>query len=228
MNTAYDILPFWVMRMMMLGVYMTGKVPFKTVLIHGLVRDKQGQKISKSKGNVIDPIVMVDKYGSDALRMALIWGGLIENDICLAEENVKAKRNFANKIWNIARFVESASHNDQVANPNNDDKQILSDLNKLIKSVTVALGKYRFNQAAEEIYEFVWHKFADVYIEKVKDRKEDASPTLRRVLTTSLKLLHPFMPFVTEAIWGEMKFEGQLITASWPDFAKTTTGEPEL
>ncbi|MBI2008122.1 class I tRNA ligase family protein [Candidatus Amesbacteria bacterium] len=222
MNTAYDILPFWVMRMMMLGIYVTGKVPFETVLIHGLVRDKRGLKISKSKGNVIDPIIMVDKYGSDALRMALVWGGLIENDICLAEENVKAMRNFANKIWNIGRFIESVRVEEfKSVSRNADDEWILDELNKLIKTVTSSLEKYRFNQAAEEIYEFVWHKFADIYIEKIKDRKDDAAPTLRHVLITCLKLLHPFMPFVTEALWSELRITNKelgemLITASWP------------
>lgn len=226
MNTAYDILPFWVMRMMMLGIYVTGKVPFETVLIYGLVRDKQGQKISKSKGNVIDPIVMIDKYGSDALRMALVWGGLIENDICLAEENVKAMRNFANKIWNVARFVSSLDqHKIQALDEHimsGDDVWITDELEKLTKTVTAALEKYRFNQAAEEIYEFVWHKFADIYIERVKNRKEEALPTLRHVLIICLKLLHPFMPFVTEAIWGEIKdlrkYPDQLlITIKWPN-----------
>jgi len=229
METAYDILPFWVMRMMMLGLYVTGKVPFKNILIHGLVRDKQGQKISKSKGNVINPLEMTEKYGADALRVALVWGTLVENDISLAEDNIRAQRNFANKIWNVARFVNTNSNDkNQISNQvkyssvqNDDDKWILGELEKLIRSVTENLEKYRIGNAAEELYEFVWHKFADVYIEKTKEGKEESSPTLHYVLINCLKLLHPFMPFVTEAVWGELKQEKMLINSEWPTGADT-------
>jgi valyl-tRNA synthetase len=216
METAYDILPFWVMRMMMLGIYITGEVPFERILIHGLVRDKQGQKISKSKGNVINPLEMTGKYGTDALRMALIWGTLTENDISLSEDNIRGQKNFANKIWNVARYVVAANPNfqntnhNQISNyksqiTNKDDLWIVAELEKLIKSVTENLEKFRIGNAAEEIYEFIWHKFADIYIEKTKGRKEEASPTLRHVFINCLKLLHPFMPFVTEAVWGELE-----------------------
>lgn len=231
MNPAYDILPFWVIRMIMLGLYATGRAPFREVLLHGLVRDKEGQKISKSKGNVIDPIEMVQKYGADALRMATIWGALVENDNSLSEDNVRGQRNFANKIWNIARFVLMEQGKRQEANEtadavkrarrvykrqNEDDKWIKEELEATTKKVTKALDGYRLNEAVEEIYEFVWHKFADVYLEKTKSRRAEAQATLEFVLKESLKMLHPFMPFVTEAIWEELGEKKMLITSPWP------------
>jgi valyl-tRNA synthetase len=215
MNTGYDILPFWIIRMIMLGLYETGKIPFKEVVIHGLVRDREGQKISKSKGNVINPIEMSEKYGADSLRMGLIWGGLIENDITLDEQKINGQRKFANKVWNIARFVLSNKTSKKLTK-NADDEWILNELKTIIKVVTKDLNKYRLNEAAEAIYDFVWHKFADIYIEKTKDRREEAQPTLEKVLTDSVKLLHPFMPFVTEQIWKEMGNTELLISSSWP------------
>ena len=223
MNTAYDILPFWVIRMIMLGLYATGKVPFTKVLIHGLVRDREGVKISKSKGNVIDPIEMADKYGADALRMSLIWGSLVENDISLSEDTVRGQRNFANKLWNVSRFV-LADKADNPTSPrlrgvNSDDRWIKSELKKSTKKITNSLEKYRLNEAAEELYDFIWKRFADVYIEKTKDRREEAQPTLEHVLEQTLKLAHPFMPFVTEAIWqrGFSKSDKDLlISTPWP------------
>jgi len=235
MNTGYDILPFWVIRMLMLGIYRTGKAPFKTVLLHGLVRDKDGLKISKSKGNVINPIEMVDKYGSDALRMGLLWGALVENDVALSEDKINGQRKFANKVWNIARFVlsnKSEITNSKLQITNVDDKWILNELNKTIIVVTKSLDSYKLNEAGEEIYDFIWHKFADIYIEKTKEKdgemfgiKQSAIPTLNHVLITSLKLLHPFMPFVTEQIWSEIKSirkypESLLITSEWPTSLK--------
>jgi len=223
METAYDIIPFWVIRMIMLGLYETGKVPFREVLIHGLVRDKEGKKISKSKGNVIDPLVMVERYGADALRMGIVWGAKVENDIALSEENIRGQRNFANKIWNIARFVlmnESGSNKFQVTNNNlkesEDDRWILKELEATVKKVTKSLDTYRLNEAIEELYKFVWHRFADVYLEKTKARRAEALPMLRLILKESLKLLHPFMPFVTEAIWEELGEKEMLISSSWP------------
>ncbi len=218
METAYDILPFWVIRMIMLGLYATGDVPFYEVLIHGLVRDREGQKISKSKGNVIDPLEMSEKYGSDALRMALIWGALVENDISLNEDNVRGQRNFANKIWNVARFVLMEPKGKRVKR-NEDDNLIVKDLKSTTRKVTKALDKYRLNEAAEEIYNFVWHKFADEYIEKTKNRRGNAQKTLELILQESLKLLHPFMPFVSEVIWQQAldRFDSPtLISALWP------------
>ncbi len=220
MNTAYDILPFWVIRMIMLGIFATGEVPFKDVLFHGLVRDKEGQKISKSKGNVINPIEMADKYGSDALRLSLIWGSLVENDIALSEDNIRGQRNFGNKVWNIARFVLNEENgNTKKGKMNEDDKWIKTELKKTINRVTKNLDSYKLNEASEEIYDFVWHKFADIYIEKTKDRREDAQKTLELVLSQSLKLLHPFMPFLTETIWQQAanKFDSSLlISTAWP------------
>ncbi|MEX1061895.1 MAG: valine--tRNA ligase [Patescibacteria group bacterium] len=218
MSPAYDILPFWVIRMLMLGIYETKEVPFQTVLLHGLVRDKEGQKISKSKGNVIDPIEMVKKYGADALRMATIWGALVENDNSLSEENVRGQRNFANKIWNIARFVLMGEEGKESKRKkvNKDDQWILAELKKTTKKVTAAFDKYRLNEAAEALYEFVWHKFADRYLEKTKDRRAEAQPVLEEVLRSSLKMLHPLMPFVTEAVWQELGEKEMLISSKWP------------
>lgn len=222
METAYGIIPFWVVRMIMLGIYSTGKVPFKDVLIHGLVRDKQGQKISKSKGNVIDPIDMSEKYGADALRMGIIWASLIETDISLSEDNIKGQRNFSNKIWNIARFILSDSDESKITKPrarNDDDKKILKELKLTTNKVARLLDKYRLNEAAEELYKFTWNKFASTYLESTKKRRKEAQPILSYVLQQTLKMLHPFMPFVTEAVWqeGKNRFDAPLlISTSWP------------
>lgn len=225
METGYDILPFWVMRMMMLGLYATKKVPFKTILLHGLVRDAKGEKISKSKGNVIDPLEMSTKYGTDALRMSLIWGALVENDISLSEDKIRGQRNFTNKLWNIGRYIiefkpeESISINlTKKPEPSHqDDKEILAKLELVIQKVSESLDHYYLNLAAETLYEFVWHQFADVYIEKSKQRRADAQPTLEYVLKTSLELLHPFMPFITEELWQKLPHEGQsIMTTPWP------------
>jgi len=188
------------------------------VLLHGLVRDKYGVKISKSKGNIINPIEMVQKYGADALRVALIWGSLVENDNSVSEDNIKGQRNFANKIWNVARFVFMQSPAKK-AKKNTDDLEIIKHLKVTSRNITRLLEKYRLSEAAEEIYDFIWHKFADVYIEKTKERREEAQKTLELVLQESLKLLHPFMPFVTEVIWqeGKERFDSPiLISAPWP------------
>jgi len=222
METGYDILPFWVIRMIMMGIYSTGDVPFRNVLIHGLVRDSEGKKISKSKGNVIDPIEMTQKYGADALRMGIIWGSLIENDISLSEDNIRGQRNFSNKIWNIARFIllkDKIGNNIKPITKNKDDLWIMKELDKTIINTNGALTKYRLNEAAEIIYEFIWHTFADKYLEKSKKRRTDAQDTLEYVLLNCLKLLHPFMPFVTEEIYqrGFASKKGDLlITSPWP------------
>ena len=225
MDPSYDILAFWVIRMLMLGLYKTGKVPFTDVLLHGLVRDKFGVKISKSKGNVIDPMDMVDKYGADALRMAIIWGTRVEKDNALSEENIRGQRNFSNKIWNASRFVfmEEPAHPGgyKIAprTTNENDKTILGELKTTTKKVSKYLDKYQLNEAAEEIYNFFWNKFANTYLEQTKERRKDAQPTLEFVLQQSLKLLHPFMPFVTETIWqeGGVRFDSKLlINANWP------------
>lgn len=225
MNPAYDILPFWVIRMIMLGLYATGQVPFRQVLLHGLVRDEKGQKISKSKGNVIDPIEMVQKYGADALRLTTIWGALVENDNSLSEDNVRGQRNFANKVWNIGRFAKLTLGNKKpskvpVTELHKLDKEFLKELDSLIVKTTKSLDAFKISQAIEDLYQFVWHRLADVYIEEAKDRLREgdksAQYTLHNAVLTCLKLLHPFAPFVTEAVWSEVGGEGLLISADWP------------
>lgn len=226
MNTAYDIIPFWIIRMIMLGLYKTDDVPFSKVLIHGLVRDEHGEKISKSKGNIINPIKMAEKYGADALRMSLIWGSSIKNDISLSEDAVRGQRNFANKIWNVARFVfikkaaaPKGGYKRAPIAKNKDDEKIRKQLRSTSKRVTRLLKKNRLNEAAEELYDFFWNKFANDYLEKTKKRRGETQKMLEYILQESLKLLHPFMPFVTETIWqeGKERFDSpNLISASWP------------
>ncbi|NMC99762.1 MAG: valine--tRNA ligase [Bacteroidales bacterium] len=225
METGYDILPFWVIRMLMLGIYATGKVPFKNILLHGLVRDKDGQKISKSKGNVVDPIEMADRYGADALRMGLLWGSLIENDVCLSEQNINAQRKFANKLWNLARFVKLSfsnknSNKQEYKTAIDEDSKLIKTVNTLIKEVSCDLDKYKLNEAVEKLYGFVWNDLANGYVEGNKERFKNndlsARTTLNETLEKCLKLLHPFMPFVTEAIWKEIGHDQMLITSSWP------------
>jgi valyl-tRNA synthetase len=212
MNTGYDILPIWVVRMLMLGIYTTGKVPFKTVLLHGLVRDKNGLKISKSKGNVINPIEMVDKYGSDALRMGLLWGTLIENDVALSEEKINGQRKFCNKIWNAARFVSQFSGEAEI------NKSFDKHLNEVVDKVTDNLEKYKLNDAAEILYTEFWHWYCDECIENSK-KGEIGAKQLMDGLIVFLKLLHPFLPFITEQIWSfdfAQDKKEMLISSSWP------------
>ncbi len=224
METGFDIIPFWVIRMIMLGLFETKKVPFKEVLIHGLVRDQKGQKISKSKGNVVNPLKMVEKYGADALRMSLLWGALVENDSALSEENIKGQRNFANKLWNIARFAlgdkpRLIRHNKKPRRTNNDDRWIHQELQRTTKKVTALLEKYRLNEAAEEIYDFVWNRFANTYLESSKNRRQESQDHLEYVLEKTLKLLHPLMPFITEALWQRTFAKSNsdlLISTPWP------------
>jgi len=221
MDPSYDILPFWIIRMIMLGIYKTKKVPFKDVLLHGLVRDKFGVKISKSKGNVIDPMEMIDKYGADALRNALVWGILVENDNSLSEENIRGQRNFANKLWNIARFIT----NDQKINnyskkpkiTKKEDKEILQQLSKAQTKITTALDKYKLNEATETLYNFIWNDLANSYLESTKSYKEEAQATLNYVLYKTIILAHPFMPFVTESIWQECFLDNKtpLMLQNW-------------
>jgi valyl-tRNA synthetase len=209
METAYDILPFWVIRMIMFGVYVTDDVPFRDVLIHGLVRDKEGQKISKSKGNVIDPIEMAEKYGADALRMGLVWGALTENDVCLSEENINAQRKFCNKLWNAARFVSQFSDESKL------NKSFDKHITDIVEKTTRYLEEFKLNQAAELLYSEFWHWFCDECIENSK-KGEIGTKQLKDGLIQFLKLLHPFMPFVTEQIWNEMGEKELLITSPWP------------
>lgn len=209
MDPSYDILPFWVIRMIMLGLYSTGKIPFREVLLHGLVRDKSGVKISKSKGNVVDPIEMVKKYGADALRVALIWGVLVENDNSLSEENINAQRKFSNKVWNASRFVL------QFTGGAKKNAEFEARIKDVVKKATKYLDKYRLSQASELLYTEFWHWYCDEAIEKAKN-EEIGAAQLRSGLETFLKLLHPFMPFLTENIWGLIGKKDFLITSSWP------------
>lgn len=223
METAADILYLWVARMIMFGLYKTGKVPFHTVYLHAIVRDKQGQKVSKSKGNIVDPIQVTEKYGADALRMALIWGVSAGGDSYIDESKIIGQRNFANKVWNIARFILSSPLKKPHTSSNHkDDKYIIQELHKTIKKTTTLIEKYRLSEAVAEIYEFIWHKFADIYIEKVKARREEAQKVLLYVLAESLKLLHPFMPYISEEIWQKLNKEKPLIISSWPKGSRLT------
>jgi len=212
METGWDILFFWVARMIMFGIYYTGKIPFKTVYLHGLVRDKDRQKMSKSKGNVIDPLAIAKIYGTDAVRMALIIGNTAGSDIIISEEKIKGYRNFANKIWNASRFVlmnlEDFDGKKSVLTAQ--DKKLLKNLEIIKKKMTHHLDDFHFSLAGELIYHYFWHTFADKIIEEMKNRikcnknKKQAQHVLYKILTDCLKMLHPFMPFVTEEIWQKI------------------------
>jgi len=221
LDTMWDILFFWVARMIMMGIYVTGQIPFKVAHMHSRVTDSKGQKMSKSKGNVIDPLIMSNQYGADALRMALVIGVAPGSDISLSEDKIRAQRNFVNKIWNASRYILMQSSELKTSSLNSDDKNILEKLNKIVFSTTKNLNNYRFGQASEDLYHFFWHEFCDQYIESTKNRIGEALPTLIKVLTTSLKLLHPFIPFITETVYQELisKFNLKkelLISSSWP------------
>lgn len=223
METGYDILPFWVMRMMLLGKYMTEKSPFKAVYLHGLVRDEKGQKMSKSKGNVINPLIVKEEFSADALRMALIIRSTPGQDKSVGNPDFKAMRNLTNKIWNAARFVllqdESTTKKDSLNNANQ-DLEFKNKLNKIVTDVSKQLDDLKLGLAAETVYNEFWHWYCDECIEATK-KGEISQEALFIGLTTFLKLLHPFMPFVTEAVWQELVTkklveEKYLITANWP------------
>ncbi|MBI4095018.1 MAG: class I tRNA ligase family protein [Candidatus Liptonbacteria bacterium] len=268
METGYDILFFWVARMVMMGLYRTGKIPFKTVYLNGLVRDKDREKMSKSKGNVIDPLGVAEIYGTDAVRMALVVGNAPGNDIVISEDKIRGYRNFATKLWNIARFVVShksaTSYQQPAASKNKEDRENLAELKKIKAKITRHVERFEFHLAAETIYHYIWHTFADKIIERYKPRlrgesfafgaamrpsghgaprsgaSEGASParllagqssgsqgqkiltdraaayhTLETIFAESLKMLHPFMPFVTEEIFQKL-FPGELlVTEKW-------------
>lgn len=216
METGHDILFFWVARMIMLGLYRTGKVPFRTVYLHGLVRDNDRQKMSKSKGNVIDPLGVAELYGTDAVRMALVIGNTAGNDIIISEEKIRGYRNFANKIWNATRFVlQNAKMSSKNPKYGKNNKAKLLKLKKLVKETTQDLENYRFHHAAERLYHFFWHYYADKVIEEMKKKPNPA--LLLEFHTTLLKLLHPFLPFITERIWQELNRENLLIIEKWPE-----------
>ncbi len=216
MGTLSDILKLWISRMIMFGLYLENEVPFKKVFLWSMVADKFGKKMSKSKGNVVNPIDLIDTYGADAMRMSLVYGIPAGGKVILSEDKVRGMRNFANKLWNIARFIQMEKEKENTLKEHEDDTWIVNELNKTIKIVTTSLEKYQFNDASEAIYEFIWHKFADIYIEKTKSRRKEAQQTLEYVLEESLKLLHPFMPFITEEVWQKLNKEKPLIITPWP------------
>ena len=230
--TGYDIIFFWVIRMVFSGYEQTGKCPFSDVLIHGLVRDEQGRKMSKSLGNGIDPLEIIEQYGADALRLTLVTGNAPGNDMRYSEKKIIASRNFANKVWNASRFmlmnIEKAElSNVSLADLTPADKWILSKANSLVKEVTDNMEKYDFGVAVAKLNDFIWEEFCDWYIEMVKPRlynEEDTTKaaalfTLKKVLTISLKLLHPYMPFITEEIFCSLQDEEESIMVSeWPVF----------
>ena len=232
--TGYDIIFFWVIRMVFSGYAHTGKSPFHTVLIHGLVRDSQGRKMSKSLGNGIDPLEIIDKYGADALRLTLITGNAPGNDMRFYNERVEASRNFANKVWNASRFIMMNMDENGVEEPdeallNPADRWILSRVNTLAKDVTENMDKFELGIAVQKVYDFIWDEFCDWYVELAKFRiyhkEEDPKSaecvlwTLKTVLGQALKLLHPFMPFITEEIYGALVPEEEsLMMSSWPKY----------
>ena len=228
--TGYDIIFFWVARMIFSGCEHTKKPPFHTVFIHGLVRDSQGRKMSKSLGNGIDPLEMIDQYGCDALRFNLITGNSPGNDMRFYTERCEAMRNFANKIWNASRFLLMNLTIDECKLPESlelEDKWILSKLNAVIRDVTANMEAYELGVAAQKVYDFIWDDYCDWYIELTKSRlngedeaaKVQAQQVLCYVLTQILKLLHPFMPFLTEEIWQALPHEGDyLMLQQWPEY----------
>ena len=233
--TGYDIIFFWVIRMVFSAIEQTGKVPFHHVLIHGLVRDSQGRKMSKSLGNGIDPLEIIDQYGADALRLTLITGNAPGNDMRFYMERVEASRNFANKVWNASRFIMMNLEKAEVPGemPKDQltaaDKWILSKVNTLAKEVTENMDKYELGIAVQKVYDFIWEEFCDWYIEMVKPRlyndgdttKSAALWTLKTVLVNALKLLHPYMPFITEEIFCTLQSEEESIMISkWPECAE--------
>lgn len=224
LETGYDILFFWVARMILMSTYALGEVPFKTVYLHGLVRDEQGRKMSKSLGNIIDPLRMIERYGTDATRLSLLIGGTPGNDMRLSEDKVAGFRNFTNKLWNISRFIVLQIQNEQgvvstdVSAPvaqTAADEWILSKLNTVIAQMNTHLTSYQFSIAGELLRDFTWNELADWYLEiaKVEGGKHTL---LNYILNTLLKLWHPYMPFVTEQIWQEMYGEGSLMVEHYP------------
>ena len=236
--TVYDIIFFWVIRMVFSGYAYTGKAPFHTVLFHGLIRDSQGRKMSKSLGNGIDPLEIIEKYGADALRITLVTGNAPGNDMRFYDERVEANRNFANKVWNASRFILMNMEGKEITVPNESDlsavdQWIISKMNTLTKDVTENMDKFELGIAVQKVYDFIWDEFCDWYIELAKYRiyhaeenpaaANSALYTLKTVLGDALKLLHPFMPFVTEEIYGALVPEEEsLMMSSWPEYKESS------
>jgi valyl-tRNA synthetase len=227
LETGYDIIFFWVARMVLMSSFLLGQVPFRHVYLHGLVRDGQGRKMSKSLGNIIDPLDMTQKYGADATRLSLIFGAQMGNDLKLSEDRIRGFKNFANKLWNISRFVlENTSDVDMQAPLNDADQALVREANEVAASITNHIETFRLDMAADEVYHYVWDRFAAVILEESKPifRSDDMGArksrerALTEILSISIRLLHPFMPFVTETIWQHLphKSAEQLMVAKWP------------
>jgi valyl-tRNA synthetase len=229
LETGYDILFFWVARMILMTTYLRGQIPFRDVLLHGLVRDAQKQKMSKSKGNIIDPLDLSAQYGTDALRIALIFSTAAGNDIPMSEDKIRGMKFFSNKLWNMARFIEMKGEGFDVKiitdmselkkfAEHENDRDMIGRLGMLKEVVTEHIEKFRLHDAAQTLYQYAWHEFADDYIEDVKNRVDEKSITvLRSLFVVQLKLLHPFMPFITEEIYQKMPGHGEsLMIESWP------------
>ena len=236
MMPGYEILFFWVARMVLMSGFLLGEIPFKQVYLHGIVRDKQGRKFSKSLNNGVDPLQMIDKYGTDALRMAIVFGAATGNDVIFDEQRVNGMKHFSNKLWNMARFIEMKKTQlstpelvmvklfepvnfkdlDKIAEHDN-DKEWVKRIDELSKESSRYLDGYQFNLAAERLYDFIWHEFADKYVEDVKNRIDDNSfLILHSCFMILLQLLHPFMPFITEEIYQKLGGEGSIMVSRWP------------
>jgi len=230
LETGYDILFFWVARMILMSQYLIGDIPFKTVYLHGLVRDAQGRKMSKSLGNIIDPLDMIEKYGTDALRMSLIIGTGPGNDSKMSEDKIKAYKNFANKLWNITRFIlsstEGITHDPEFSSYTDTDKALITERDELFATITKEMTEYKFYLAGEKIYQYVWTRLADVIIEESKtiltgtdeEAKLSRAQFLLDTLSKTITTLHPFMPFVTEELWSLLPARDKqlLIVTKWP------------
>lgn len=235
LETGYDIIFFWVARMILMSQYLIGEIPFKNVYLHGLIRDAQGRKMSKSLGNIIDPLDVIEKYGADAVRMSLIIGTGPGNDSKMSEDKIKAYKNYANKLWNITRFVLSSSEG-FTYNPNYDkytekDNELVAEFKEVLRVITKEMEEYKFYLVADKIYQYTWARFADVIIEESKPilqgedkyAKDSRAQFLLNTLVDIIKVLHPFMPFVTEEIWSLLPIKDQdkgrnlLMVAKWPN-----------
>ena len=231
METGRDLIFRWVPRMVFFGLYLADKAPFHTVYLHGLVNDAKGKKMSKSKGNVVNPLALSQKYGADALRMALIVGNAPGTDLSLSEDKIRGYKHFANKVWNVGRFILEQEPEKDMA-PTLEDAEIVREAERLASEVTADFENYRYHLAAEKIYHYIWHRLADEIIEESKpflfadkERLKTAAARSRAAallsaLEISLKLLHPFMPFLTEVIWQHLpkkdESDTMLIVAPWP------------
>ncbi len=210
---------------MIFGLYLAKDVPFKTVYLHGLVNDAKGKKMSKSKGNVINPIDLTEKYGTDGLRMGLVVGNTPGNAFSLSEDKIKGYKHFANKIWNITRFVMSSAEETTTTQLLPEDQKLIDTLQTLVADVTKDIDEYRFYMAAEKIYHYIWHEFADIIIEESKpilngsdlSKKQSRQAALQSLLKTSITILHPFMPFITEELWQTVSGNTtMLMIEPWP------------